>query len=192
MRNIDDGMLVNEGNTLLYRVAQTNPLRIYLNVPQGDAGSVRVGQKATLLIPEIAGRKFPGVVARTANALDPATRTLLVEVHATDAGGILLPGMYTQVDLSVPRKDPPLVIPGDTLVIRANVPQVAVVGADGTIHLARVQLGRDFGDRLEALSGVEEGQQLVVNPSDVVQEGVKVKPMSGAAERPPAPPAAQH
>jgi RND family efflux transporter MFP subunit len=192
VRNIDAGVLVTEGSTLLYRVAQTNPLRIYLNVPQVDAEAVRVGQHATLTIPDLPGRQFPGVVARTANALDPSTRTLLVEVRASDAGGVLLPGMYAQVDLSVPRKDPPLVIPGDTLVMRSNGPQVAVVSADGTVHFALVQLGRDFGDRLEALSGVKEGQQLVVNPSDAVQEGVKVKISSGAAGAPSGPPAHQN
>jgi RND family efflux transporter MFP subunit len=175
VRNIDEGVLVNEGSTLLYRVAQTNPLRVYLNVPQGDADSIHVGQKATLAIPDLPGRKFTGVVARTANALDPTTRTLLVEVHAENAGNVLLPGMYTQVDLSVPRKDPPLMIPGDTLVVRSNGPQVAVVAQDGTVHYQRLQLGRDFGDRLEVLAGLQEGQQIVVNPSDAVQEGVRVK-----------------
>jgi RND family efflux transporter MFP subunit len=179
VRNIDDGVLVNEGNTLLYRVAQSNPLRVYLNVPQGDADSVRVGQHATLVIPDLPGRKFSGVVARTANALDPSTRTLLVEVRADNSGGTLLPGMYTQVDLSVPRKDPPLIIPGDTLVIRSNGPQVAIVAGNGSVHFQPVQLGRDFGETLEALSGVQEGQQLVVNPSDAVQEGVQVKAVSG-------------
>jgi len=192
VRNIDDGVLVNEASTLLYRVAQTNPLRVYLNVPQADAESVRVGQHATLVIPDLPGRKFPGAVARTANALDPASRTLLVEVRTSDAGGILLPGMYAQVDLSVPRKDPPLLIPGDTLVVRSSGPQVAVVAADGTVHIQRVQLGRDFGDSLEALSGVEEGQQLVVNPSDAVEEGVKVKTISAAGGRRPGQPAQPH
>ncbi|HKE23717.1 MAG TPA: efflux RND transporter periplasmic adaptor subunit [Bryobacteraceae bacterium] len=175
VRNIDSGVLVNEGNTMLYRVAQANPLRVYLNVPQGDAGSVKVGQHATLVIPDLPGRKFGGLVTRTANALDPSTRTLLVEVQADNSGGTLLPGMYTQVDLSVPRKDPPLLIPGDTLVLRSSGPQVAIMMPSGTVHLQTVQLGRDFGDRLEALSGLEEGQQLVVNPSDAVQEGVKVR-----------------
>ena len=174
VRNIDEGVLVNEGSTLLYRVAQANPLRVYLSVPQGDADSVRVGQKARLTIPDMQGRTFPGVVARTANALDPTTRTLLVEVHAENTDGALMPGMYTQVDLSVPRKDPPLVIPGDTLVVRANGPQVAVVAGDGTVHYARLQLGRDFGDRLEVLGGLREGDQIVVNPSDAVQDGAKV------------------
>ena len=192
VRNIDDGVLVNEGSTLLYRVAQTNPLRVYLNVPQADADSVRAGQHATLVIPDLPGRKFPGVVARTANALDPSSRTLLVEVRTSDAGGILLPGMYAQVDLSVPRKDPPLLIPGDTLVVRANGPQVAVVEADGTVHFRKVQLGRDFGDRLEALSGLQEGQQLVVNPSDAVEEGVKVKTVTAAGGRRPGQTAQPH
>jgi RND family efflux transporter MFP subunit len=175
LRNVDTGALVNEGNTMLFRIAQTDRLRTYLNVPQIDAESVRVGQKATLTIPDLSGRKFSGTVARTANALDPATRTLLVEVQIDNAAGALMPGMYTQIDLAVPRKNPPLLIPADTLVVRADGPQVAVVDADGVVHFTRVQIGRDLGDRLEALSGVEEGDRLAVNPGDVVREGAKVK-----------------
>jgi len=91
--------------------------------------------------------------------------------------GALLPGMYAQVDLSVPRSHPSLLIRGDTLVVRADGPQVAVVAPDGKVHFAHIQLGRDYGDRLEALSGLEEGQQIVVNPSDAVREGVQVKPV---------------
>ncbi|MGB7761522.1 MAG: efflux RND transporter periplasmic adaptor subunit [Bryobacteraceae bacterium] len=176
VRNVDTGVLVTEGATLLYRIAQTGRLRTYLNVPQSDADSVRPGQKATLVIPDLAGRKFPGVVTRTANALDPSSRTLLVEVQV-NSDGVLLPGMYAQVDLSVPRKEPPLAIPGDTLVVRDNVTQVAVVSGDGTVHFQRIQLGRDLGDRLEVLSGLQPGQLLAVNPSDSVREGVKVKPL---------------
>jgi multidrug efflux pump subunit AcrA (membrane-fusion protein) len=126
-------------------------------------------------------------VARTSNALDPATRTLLTEVQVSNAAGVLMPGMYAQVDMSVPRRNPPLLIPGDTLVVRSDGPQVAVVGDDGAVHFARIQLGRDYGDRLEVLSGLEIGQQIVVNPSDVVREGVKVKPVAapekGAPEK---------
>ena len=181
VRNIDTGVLVTEGATLLYRIAQTDRLRTYLNVPQTDAGAIRVGQQATLTIPNLPGRQFPGAVARTANALDPASRTMLVEVQVSNAGGILMPGMYAQVDLAVPRRDPPLVIPGDTLVVRSDGPQVAVVGPSDVVHFTRIQLGRDFGDRLEALSGLQEGQRLAVNPSDAVREGVKVKPV--AAEK---------
>ena len=177
VRNIDAGTLVTEGSTLLYRIAQTDRLRTYLNVPQVDAASVRVGQHAVLTIPDLAGRKFTGLVTRTSNALDPASRTLLVEVDVDNANGSLMPGMYSQVDLAVPRTDPPLVIPGDTLVVRSNGPQVAVVGKDGVVHYKLVQLGRDFGDRLEVLGGVQEGDELAVNPSDNVREGVRVKPI---------------
>src|ERR1035441_2239032 len=155
LRNVDEGVLVNEGNTLLFRIAQTDRLRTYLNVPQSDAGSVRVGQQAVLVIPDLPGHGFPGAVTRTANALDPATRTLLVEVQVPNPAALLMPGMYAQVDLSVPRKDPPLLIPGDTLVVRSDGPQVAVVQPDGSVHFARIQLGRDFGDHLEVLSGLD-------------------------------------
>jgi len=178
VRNIDTGALVNEGSTLLYRIAQTDRLRTYVNVPQGDADSLHVGQQATLTIPDLPGRKFMGTVTRTANALDPATRTLLVEVQVPNANAQLMPGMYTQVDLAVPRKNPPLRIPGDTLVVRPDGPQVAVVQPDGTVHYTRIQLGRDFGDHLEVLSGLEEGQSIAINPGDAIREGVKVKPVA--------------
>ena len=150
---------------MLYRIAQTDRLRTYLNLPQTDADSVHVGQKATLIVPDLPGRKFIGTVTRTSNSLDPSTRTLLTEVQVENNGALLMPGMYPQVDLAVPRKDPPLVIPGDTLVVRSNGPQVAVVGGDGAVHFQLIQLGRDFGDRLEVLSGVHEGDQVVVNPA---------------------------
>jgi len=185
VRNVDVGALVNEGSTLLFRVAQTDRLRTYLNVPQIDAQSVRVGQAATLTIPDLPGRTFPGTVTRTSNALDPSSRTLLVEVQLGNSAGQLVPGMYAQVDLSVPRTNPPLVIPGDTLVIRADGPQVAVIGPDGAVHFTRIQLGRDFGATLEVLSGLNEGQELAVNPSDAIREGAKVKPVR-AGEKGPA------
>src|SRR5215472_3647057 len=117
------------------------------------------------------------MVTRTANALDPATRTLLTEVQADNPNGALLPGMYAQVEMAVQRKDPPVQIPADTLVVRSDGPQVAVVQPDGKIHYTHIQLGRDFGDHLEVLSGINEGQQLAVNPGDAIQEGVKVKPV---------------
>jgi len=177
VRNVDTGALVNEGTTLLFRIAQTGSMRTYVNLPQSDSGNVRTGQHATLTIAELPGRKFDGTVTRTSNALDPATRTLLTEVQVQNPAGLLLPGMYAQVDLSVPRAHPPLLIPGDTLVVRSDGPQVAIVGAGDVVHFSRVQLGRDFGDRLEVLSGVEEGQRLATNPSDAVREGVQIKPV---------------
>jgi RND family efflux transporter MFP subunit len=179
VRNVDTGALVNSGSTLLFRIAQPDRLRIYLSLPQSEADSVLAGQKATLTIPDLPGRKFTGSVARTANSLDPQTRTLLTEVQLSNPTGELMPGMYAQVDLAVPRKNPPLVIASDTLVVRSNGPQVAVVGDDSTVHYQPIQLGRDFGDRLEVLGGLSLGQRLVVNPSDAVREGIKVNPTGG-------------
>jgi RND family efflux transporter MFP subunit len=170
---VDTGALVSEGTTLLFRLAQMGRVRTYVNVPQAGAESVCVGQVAHLTIPDLPGRVFVGAVTRTANALDPATRTLLVEVQLANPAGTLFPGMYAQVDLTTPRWDPPPLIPGDTLVVRADGPQVAVAGADHSVSFARIQLGRDFDDRIEVLTGREAGQQIAVNPGDAVQAGVK-------------------
>jgi RND family efflux transporter MFP subunit len=188
LRNVDVGTLVNVGTTLLFRVAQTGTLRTYVNIPQTNANSIRVGQPASLSISTLPGRLFPGAVARTANSLDPASRTMLVEIRVPNPHGELLPGMYAQVDLSSPRTDPPLLIPGDALVVRAEGAQVAVVGSDHTVHLQRIQVGRDYGDRLEVTSGLQLGDMVIANPGDAVVEGAKVDPVpvETASEKPTA------
>ncbi|MBV9504604.1 MAG: efflux RND transporter periplasmic adaptor subunit [Acidobacteriia bacterium] len=177
VRNVDVGALVTEGSTLLFRIAQTGQMRTFVNVPQSDADSIHTGQAAVLEIPDLPGRKFTGRVSRTSNALDPASRTLLTEVEVPNADGALLPGAYTNVELMVAHAHPLLLVPGDTLVVRSDGPQVAVINAQKQVHFAKIQLGRDYGDHLEVLNGVQEGQQLVVNPSDSVREGVKVNPV---------------
>jgi RND family efflux transporter MFP subunit len=182
-RNVDVGALVNEGNTMLYRMSQTDRLRIYVNVPQADAASVHVGQTAKITITDLPSRVFNGAVTRTANALDPASRTLLTEVQVPNQSGLLLPGMYAQVDFTTPRAEPPLLIKGDALVVRSNGPEVAIVEPDHTIHFQSVTLGRDYGDRMEILSGLTAGQQLAVNPGDTIQEHAKVTPVAIAAPR---------
>ena len=183
LRNVDVGALVNAGNTLLFRIAQAGALRIYVNVPQTYAGAVRPGQPASLSVSNLPGRHFKGTIARTANALDPNSRTMLVEIQVPNADGALLPGMYAQVDLSSPRKDAPPLIPDDALIIRSDGPQVAIVRPDQTVHLQKIEIGRDYGDRLEVISGVREGDAIIVNPGDAVHEGVKVNPVR-AAEKP--------
>jgi multidrug efflux pump subunit AcrA (membrane-fusion protein) len=102
---------------------------------------------------------------------------LLVEVQVPNADGALFPGMYALVDLSSSRTDPPLLIPGDALIVRADGTQVAVVRSDNTVHFQKIQVGRDYGDRLEVVSGLEDGDTVIANPSDAVREGVKVKPV---------------
>jgi RND family efflux transporter MFP subunit len=182
VRNVDVGALVNTGSTLLFRIAQTNLLRTYVNVPQSNASDLRVGQTAYLSTTELPDRKFPGTVTRTANALDPATRTLLVEVQVPNVDGRLLPGMYVQVDLNLPSKDPPLLIPSDTLVLHPEGTVVAVLDANNQVHFQRITVGRDLGDRIEVLSGLAAGQRAIVNPNDSVQEGVKVRPIPAASD----------
>jgi RND family efflux transporter MFP subunit len=177
LRNVDVGTLVNTGNTMLFRIAQTNLLRTYLNVPQSSASDVRVGQMASLATPELPERKFSGAVTRTANALDPSSRTLLVEVQVPNPEGKLLPGMYVEVDLDLPRKDPPLLLPSDTLSVRPEGTMVAALDSSNAVHFQRVVIGRDFGSQIEILSGLAAGQRVIANPNDSVQEGVKVHPV---------------
>jgi len=180
VRNVDVGALVNTGNTLLFRIAQTNPLRTYLNVPQANASDVHVGQEAALSTSELPDRKFKGTVTRTANALDPTSRTLLAEIQVPNPEGKLLPGMYIEVDLSLPRRDPPLLISADTLVVRPEGTMVALLDRSNAVHFQRVTVGRDLGDRIEILSGLSEGQRAIVNPNDTIQEGVRVSPIPAA------------
>jgi len=182
LRNVDVGALVNAGNTLLFRIAQANLLRTYINVPQASAGDVHVGQTAVLSTSEYLDRKFSGTVTRTANALDPSSRTLLAEVQVPNSDGKLLPGMYVQVDLRLPRKDPPILVPGDTLVVRPEGTLVATLDRDNVIHFQKIVVGRDLGDRIEVLDGVAEGTKVVINPNDSVQEGIRVHPVAAAVD----------
>ena len=186
---VDAGALVNAGNTLLFRIAQTGTLRTYVNVPQANTNSIRPGQMAHLSVSNLPGRQFTGTVARTANALDPNSRTLLVEVHVPNADGALLPGMYAQVDLSSTRTNPPMLIPSEALIVRADGTGVALVRPDHTVHLQKIQIGRDYGDRLEVSGGLKEGDMIIPNPGDIAREGLKVDPVSLAQKAPqhPAP-----
>ncbi|MBV9306995.1 MAG: efflux RND transporter periplasmic adaptor subunit, partial [Acidobacteriaceae bacterium] len=181
LRNVDVGALVNAGTTLLFRIAQTGMLRTYLNVPQTYANSVHPGQSAMLAVSNLPGRQFAGTVARTANALDPASRTLLAEVHVPNGNGVLLPGMYAQVQLSSIRTNLPILVPSDALIVRADGTQIAVMRPDHTAHLQRVEVGRDYGDRLEIISGLREGETIIVNPGDIARENVKVDPVKASS-----------
>src|SRR6185295_11334151 len=137
-RNVDAGALVSTGNTLLYRIAQIGTLRTYVNVPQSHVNSVHVGQAAVLTVSHFPGRSFRGTVARTANALDPATRTMLVEVDVPNGDGALFPGTYAEVDLRGAQLNPPLVVPAAAIVFRTDGAQVAVVQSDQTVHLQKI------------------------------------------------------
>jgi len=175
LRNVDSGALVTTGSTLLFRIAQTAALRTYVYVPQKDASSIRVGQTARIRVADLPGREFAGKVARTSNTLDPANRTLLTEIRMANPEGLLMPGMYAKVDLMSPRQNVPLVVPSDALMVRPEGASVAVVKPDHTVHLQKILVGRDYGDRLEVLEGLEEGDRIIPNPGDSAREGQRVE-----------------
>jgi RND family efflux transporter MFP subunit len=193
LRNVDVGALVNAGNTMLFRIAQTGTLRTYVDVPQANESSVHVGQPARLTVPNLPGRHFPGTVARTADSLDPSSRTMLVEVQVPNSDGTLLPGMYARVDLTGSRTgaDPPgnhtgagpIIVPGDSLIVRASGTLVAVVDAQHVVHLQKVEIGRDYGDKLEVVNGLRDGDSIIADPGDSARDGSHVNPVP--APQPP-------
>ena len=191
LRNVDLGTLVTTGNTMLFRVAQTGVLRTYINVPQVNASQVRVGQTAEISLSERPGKKFSGKIVRFSDSLDPATRTMLVEVQIPNPQGDLLPGMYANVTLRAARENPPLLIPSEALVARAQGTMAAVVDRAGSVHFTPIQVGRDSGTELEVLAGLEEGMQVIVNPNDKVREGVAVETRPFLRPRPAGTPSAQ-
>lgn len=182
LRNVDVGALVTAGSTMLFRMAQMDTLRTYITVPQSYSGSIHPGEPAVLTVTNLPGRQFAGTVTRTANALDPTSRTLLVEVRVPNADHTLLPGMYAQVELTGARADPPLLVPSDAMIMRDNGSQVAVVGPGDVLHLQKIEVGRDYGDKLEVVGGLHEGDRIVSNPGDVAHDGLKI----AAAEAAPA------
>jgi RND family efflux transporter MFP subunit len=177
VRNVDVGALVNAGSTLLYRIAQTGSLRTFVYVPQEYANSVQVGQAATLTVSNVPGRSFKGTVTRTSNAIDPSSRTLLVEIGVPNADGGLLPGTYAEVDLNRSHSNTPLVVPAGAIIFRTDGAQVALVQPDGVVHLQKITVGRDYGDRVEILQGVEEGAMIVATPGDSAREGATIVPV---------------
>jgi RND family efflux transporter MFP subunit len=195
-RNVDDGALVTATNTLLFRIAKNGVLRTFIDVPQINAPSMKVGNIADLTFIQHPDQIFHGRVTRTADSLNLNTRTLLTEVDIENKDGILLPGMYATVTFSLPQTVRSILIPSEALVFRADGTTVAIVNAQHTIHFQKVVIGQDYGDSLEILSGLQVGDAVVVNPNDTAVEGAKVNPVvvkqaagSLASAVKPAPPA---
>jgi RND family efflux transporter MFP subunit len=188
-RNIDIGDLVNAGNggtgRALFAIAQSDPLRLYLDVPQTYAHDVAVGQHVSVTEQELPGVSFDGTVTRTAQAINVATRTLQVEISLPNSDGRLLPGAYVQAALQTDSKGL-LTVPGNTLLFRAEGPHVAVVGADGKVQLKPVEIAQDLGQTLEISRGLAPGDRVVLNPSDSIANGdsvVVVAPHTNGAAR---------
>ena len=177
-RNVDPGVLINSGAGLtgkeLFDIARVDPLRVYVSVPQAYAPNMKTGMKATVTLQEFPGQKFMGTVARTADAIDPATRTLNTEVDVPNKDGKLLPGSFGQVHFATGTSVPRITIPVNAMLFRAEGPRVAVVDKDSTVHLHPISIGRDFGATLEILGGLEVSDRIIINPSDSLEEGQKV------------------
>jgi len=172
-RNVEVGDLVDSSGKALFVLTQMDPLRIYVNVPQSYAQLVRAGQKVVVTQAELRGRTFSGEVARSAGAIDPATRTMQVEINLPNRDGTLLPGAYVQVDLPLAGAKT-LVVPTNVLLFRGEGTRVALVDAASRIRLKPVTLGRNLGESIEVLGGIADGDRLVVNPSDSLAEGDSV------------------
>ncbi len=177
-RNTDIGALINAGQNsgaALFRMADTRKLRIYVQVPQPYAGAAVPGVGAQLTFTERPGKAYPTQVVRTAQALDPASRTLQVELQVDNSKGELFPGSYAEVHFKLPGSVDSLRLPINALLFRSAGLQVAVVGTDHILHLKSITSGRDFGKSIEVLSGLEANDQVVLNPPDSIAEGASVR-----------------
>ena len=177
-RNVDTGDLVDAGAAggiarALFVVTQTDPLRLYVNVPQTYAQQIKSGQTVMVSQAELRGQKFEGKLARTAASIDPLTRSMQVEISLPNKSGILLPGAFVQVDLPLQSKAT-LTIPNNALIIRAGAIKVAVVDAEKRVKMQVVTLGRNLGEQVEVMTGLKGGARLVLNPPDALADGDQV------------------
>ena len=158
----------------LFRMQQTSPLRVYINVPQTFARFVNVGVQAELTSNELPERKFPAHVTNTAGAIDPTSRTLLTELEVPNATHELLPGAYAQITLKLVGQTGLVMIPSNALLFRSEGPSVGVVHPDGKVEVRKIVISRDLGDRLQIAQGLTEADQVIVNPSDGLANGMAV------------------
>lgn len=177
-RNIDIGTLINAGNggaqQELFTLAQTDPIRVYVNVPEMYSPSVRSGLGAYLDLTQYPGKNFQAKVVRTAEAIDPNTRTLLTEVDVPNKAGQLFPGGYAQVHLQVKVAASRVQVPVNALLFRSEGLRAVVVDSDHKTHLRSLTIGRDFGSTLEVLNGLQADDWIVLNPPDSIEEAEKV------------------
>src|SRR5271168_874266 len=188
-RNIDTGTLINAGNggaqQELFTLAQTDPIRVYVSVPEMYSPSVRSGLGAFLELAQFPGQNFQGKVVRTAEAIDPNSRTLLTEVDVPNKNAQLFPGGYAQVHLQVKVAASRVQVPVNALLFRAEGLRAVVVDADHKTHLRQLTIGRDYGTTLEVLQGLESTDWIVLNPADSLDEGQEVR-VKQVAQVPPA------
>ncbi|MBM3859775.1 MAG: efflux RND transporter periplasmic adaptor subunit [Verrucomicrobia bacterium] len=176
-RNTDVGdlLLADSVGKELFRIAQTHKLRVFVRVPQSFSRSVAPGQTAELTIPELPGRVFAATVVRTSGAMSADSRTLLTELEVDNKKREIFSGSFAQVRLTEAKQEAALTLPANTLLFRAEGPQVGVVPSDNKVELRSVKLGRDFGPIVEILGGVATTDRVILNPSDSLISGATVR-----------------
>ncbi len=189
-RNTDVGHLINSGAgspaTELFHISAIRKLRVYVNVPQQYSVSARPGLSAAVTLPEFPGRRFNGTLVRTSDAIDAASRTLLVEVDVDNPTGQLLPGAYAEVHFQIPNATRALILPVSSLIFRSQGLQVGTV-ENGRAVLKNITLGRDFGNEVEIVAGLNPSDQVIVNPPDSLVSGELVRIVSSREENGQAP-----
>lgn len=180
-RTVDPGALVHADSPTttreMFHLMRTDVIRVWVYVPQTFSTTVKAGQAVTVFRREDPARTFAGKVARTADALDPNTRTLLTEVHVPNPHDALRPGMYVQTKFTFDRDVFPVTVPAAAVVIRARAPTVAVLDAGNAVRYRTVQLGRDYGAEVEVAAGLNPGDTVAVHPGDDLPEGTVVEPV---------------
>ena len=181
-RSVDIGDLVTAGSTstdtMLFTVSTTETARVFVEVPQVARASISAGLQADVTAPEFPGRVFQGAVDRTAEAIDPASGTIRVEVLAPNPDGALVPGMYAQVTFHCRNVHPAVRIPAGALLLLVHGPHAAIVGADDCVHFRPIKIGRDMGDIIEVANGLSAGESVALNISNEIAEGEKVTPVA--------------
>jgi RND family efflux transporter MFP subunit len=177
-RNTDVGALIaadaNAPAKELFHLAAIDKLRVYVSIPEIYGQTAQAGAMASLTLDEFPGRSFDGTLVRNANAIDPGSRTLLVEVDVANPDGIILPGAYAYVRLSLPSDNGAVTIPSNTLLFRQEGLTVAVV-REGMAELVPIKIGRDYGAKVEVLSGLKASDDVIIDPSDSLIGGTAVR-----------------
>ena len=176
-RHVDTGALIRAGGnaSALFDLAQTDTLRVQVNVPQAYLRDIAIGSTVAIAVAEYPGRAFPGKVLRTSGAFDATTRTMLTEIEVPNRNVELFPGIHVDVQLTLAQANPPIVVPARAVIIRGEGLQVAEVDDANAIRLQKVQAGRDLGRTVEIVSGLSDGARIVTNPTDTLVEGMPVR-----------------
>jgi RND family efflux transporter MFP subunit len=178
-RSVDIGALISNGNTQqLFKLAQIDLLRVYVDVPETYSNDMVAGVPADLHVAEFPNRTFEGKVVRTAGAIDPTSRTLLTELDVPNPKGEIMPGAYAEVGFHLKTAVPKLIVPSNALIFRSAGSQVAVVENDHA-RLRNVTIGRDFGTSLEIVSGLSDKDEVILNPPDSLSDGQPVSVQGG-------------